>query len=277
MRTFIKYSGNKSRHLRHILPHIPQQYSSYIEPFVGSGALFLKLQPKKWIINDINQDLMNLWSAIRDNVEHLIKGLKTFSSRNNFTSIDSKEKLVICKTYAKKLPGLDFGPMRALYYLISKSCSYMGHIYVNGQFKIVSLDLKMSINPSYVYFLSDRYYKLLRETSIYLNENTGVVSNNDYKTILKKSKRGDFCFLDVPYMEDKKYLFEYNINEDVNKFINEVYKEVKKLDKRGVKWMMTQSDTPTVYKKYKEYNIVKFPVYRYSSKEYKNELIIKNY
>ena len=58
LKTFVKWSGNKSKHLKYILPHIPK-FERYIEPFVGSGALFLKLQPDKWIINDLNKDLIN--------------------------------------------------------------------------------------------------------------------------------------------------------------------------------------------------------------------------
>ena len=41
MKTFIRYPGNKSRYLKYILPLVPKEYNTYIEPFVGSGALFL--------------------------------------------------------------------------------------------------------------------------------------------------------------------------------------------------------------------------------------------
>lgn len=46
MKTFINWQGNKTRYLKHILPLIPDNYNTYIEPFVGSGALLLKLEPK---------------------------------------------------------------------------------------------------------------------------------------------------------------------------------------------------------------------------------------
>ena len=62
-----------------------------------------------------------------------------------------------------------------------------------------------------------------------------------------------------------------------NKFILELYKEVKKLDKKGVKWLMTQADTKEIKDIFKEYKIKKFEVYRANSKTYKNELIIMNY
>jgi hypothetical protein len=59
--------------------------------------------------------------------------------------------------------------------------------------------------------------------------------------------------------------------------IHNLYQQVKKLDKRGVKWLMTQADTKQIKEIFKEYTIKKFKVYRISSKTYVNELIIMNY
>ena len=39
LKTFIKWQGNKSNHVRFLLPLIPKKYNTYIEPFLGSGAL----------------------------------------------------------------------------------------------------------------------------------------------------------------------------------------------------------------------------------------------
>ena len=59
MKTFIKWSGNKSKHINKFKEYIPKEFNTYIEPFIGSGALLLHLEPKKWIINDLNKDLIN--------------------------------------------------------------------------------------------------------------------------------------------------------------------------------------------------------------------------
>jgi DNA adenine methylase len=44
LKTFIRWMGNKSKHLRHILPYIlpyiPDDYNTYYEPFIGSGRYF---------------------------------------------------------------------------------------------------------------------------------------------------------------------------------------------------------------------------------------------
>lgn len=55
MKTFIRRPGNKTNHLKHIIPLLPKEYDTYIEPFLGSGALYLHLLPKKAILNDLNE------------------------------------------------------------------------------------------------------------------------------------------------------------------------------------------------------------------------------
>ena len=97
LKTFIRWSGNKSKQLKHILPHIPKEYNTYIEPFVGSGALFLKIQPDKWIINDINKDIINVWKEIKNDPESIIYIFKEFGKI--FKPLDNKEKTIFSEKF----------------------------------------------------------------------------------------------------------------------------------------------------------------------------------
>ncbi|MEY3422657.1 MAG: hypothetical protein RIR48_2982, partial [Bacteroidota bacterium] len=58
---------------------------------------------------------------------------------------------------------------------------------------------------------------------------------------------------------------------------NKLYLQVKKLDKKKVKWLMTQADTKQIRNLFCDYKIKTFKVYRMSSNTYVNELIIMNY
>ena len=72
----------------------------------------------------------------------------------------------------------------------------------------------------------------------------GRILNEDYTIVLKMAKKNDFVFMDPPYIEDHDYGFKYNRGERLDKsFTEKLAKECKKLDKRGVLWMMTQTDT----------------------------------
>ena len=158
-----------------------------------------------------------------------------------------------------------------------KFCEYMGNILVNNKFTFKGLDMNIYINNKY-YFLEKNNYINLLNVSTYLNQSKGKIYNTDYKEILDKAKKGDFVFLDPPYIEKHNYVFNYNIVETLdNKFISDLYKQVKLLDKKGVKWLMTQAETKEILKIFKEYKISKFEVFRRHTKSYTNELIIKNY
>ncbi|MDW7973338.1 MAG: DNA adenine methylase, partial [Thermodesulfovibrio sp.] len=62
---FVKWAGGKRQLLKIIKGKVPISYNTYIEPFVGSGALLFELLPKKAIINDINEELINAYLVIR--------------------------------------------------------------------------------------------------------------------------------------------------------------------------------------------------------------------
>ncbi len=64
MRTLIKWPGGKSKEFNHIKGLIPP-FKRYIEPFFGGGAIFFRLKPKKAIINDICEELMDFYRFIR--------------------------------------------------------------------------------------------------------------------------------------------------------------------------------------------------------------------
>lgn len=66
------YLGNKFRFLSSILPLIHPN-RTLIEPFVGSGAVFLNAPNQTCVINDLNQDVINLHQHVRFAFPELIK------------------------------------------------------------------------------------------------------------------------------------------------------------------------------------------------------------
>lgn len=275
MKTFIRWQGNKSQHLNKFIEYIPDFSGTYIEPFIGSGALLLKLQPKKWIINDLNKDLINIWNQVKNNPDEIIKIFKEFSKY--FKPLSKTDKVKYCKEITSKIELMPYDIKRASIYLLMKFCVYMNNIIINNKFFFNSLDLHILSRNKY-YFLEENNYNNILEVSEFLNNSKGQIFNKSYEIILDKAKGGDFVFLDPPYIESHNYIFNYNKDEVLDEsFIHNLYKQVKKLDKRGVKWLMTQADTKQIKNIFKEYTIKKFKVYRMASKSYVNELIIMNY
>ena len=275
MKTFIRWQGNKSQHLNKFIEYIPDFSGTYIEPFIGSGALLLKLQPKKWIINDLNKDLINIWNQVKNNPDQIIKIFKEFGKY--FKPLSKQDKVKYCKEITSKIELMPYDIKRASVYLLMKFCVYMNNIIINNKFFFQSIDLHILSRNKY-YFLEENNHDNILEVSEFLNNSKGKIFNKSYEIILDKAKSGDFVFLDPPYIESHNYKFNYNKNEVLDEsFIHNLYKQVKKLDKKDVKWLMTQADTKQIKNIFKEYTIKKFKVYRMASKSYVNELIIMNY
>lgn len=275
MKTFIRWEGNKSKYIKNIIKYFPKSFTTYIEPFVGSGALFLKLQPQQWIINDVNTDLHNVWTNVKKSPNRIQLYFKKFGI--DFIPLSKEDKLVYCQQLVQKLNHLRVGVKRSAIYLLMKYCAYMGHIISQNKYKIYGLDGPLYKNKS-IYFLSDKYFNNLVNISEYLNKSNGLILNKDYKEILKVAKKNDFVFIDPPYIEEHNYKFNYNKGEIIDtKFLDELYMELSKLNSRNVKWLMTQADTDIIREKFNKYTIIPYQVYRIRSGNYKNELIIKNY
>jgi DNA adenine methylase len=52
------------------------RYRTYLEPLLGGAALFFELRPKRAILSDTNEELIDCFTAVRDDVERVIAALK---------------------------------------------------------------------------------------------------------------------------------------------------------------------------------------------------------
>ncbi|MBR0095252.1 MAG: DNA adenine methylase, partial [Synergistaceae bacterium] len=80
----LKWVGGKRQLIETYSPLLPKKYSSYCEPFIGGGALLFHLQPKKAYVNDINRDLIRVYTVIKNNVEELIQELSEYKNEKGF-------------------------------------------------------------------------------------------------------------------------------------------------------------------------------------------------
>jgi DNA adenine methylase len=72
---FVKWAGGKNQLLARLQQFIPSEFTTYIEPFVGGGALFFDLASKKKFnatLSDINEELINAYQIIKNHVDELI-------------------------------------------------------------------------------------------------------------------------------------------------------------------------------------------------------------
>ena len=72
MKPILKWAGGKTVLLENIKTLMPENYSTYYEPFVGGGAVFFNIDSDVAVINDKNEELINCYIQVRDHVEELM-------------------------------------------------------------------------------------------------------------------------------------------------------------------------------------------------------------
>jgi DNA adenine methylase len=233
---------------------IPKFSGTYYEPFLGTGAVYLHLLPPKAVLNDLNEDIINIWKLVKTNPTYIISEIDKF--KKVFLPKTNEDKLKYCKALLTKMENMS-GDKRTILYLLLIYCSFTSII--NYRFSSILTVIK---EKNHCHIFTQNY----RDKIIQLNKilKNIKIENKDYCKILQHTKRGDFVFLDPPYIEDKMYDFNYNKDEKFS--IETLKKQIEILDSKNVKWMMTQIDTPQIRNIFKEYKI----------KRYTNDLSIGN-
>lgn len=100
MKPIIKWPGGKSREIDKI-EHLIPEYTRYVEPFFGGGALFFHLMPKAAAINDVSACLMQYYTLIKNQDQELYDLLMCYN--------DSFSKLVeVCGKETNELLHIFF-------------------------------------------------------------------------------------------------------------------------------------------------------------------------
>ena len=269
----LKWVGGKRQLLNDIIPMIPKNCSTYVEPFIGGGAVLFELQPKKAIINDFNSELINVYTVIRDYPEELIKELQ-FHKDNN-----TSEHFYAVREYDRKPEFFSqMTPVQKAARLI-----YLNQTCYNGVYRVNSAG---QFNSPYGKYKNPNIVNetVIRAMSKYFNENNIVIKNEDFKEALKGLRRGAFVYLDPPYMPISSSssftgYTENGFNEDKQRELKEL---CDKLDKKGIKFLQSNSDCEFIRELYSGYRIKTIKAKRAinskgNSRGEINEVLIYNY
>ena len=242
----VKWVGGKRQLLPELRALLPRQIKNYTycEPFLGGGALFFDIQPAKAIVNDINSDLIGLYSVVRDDVENLITELQKFKNESDeFYSVrawDRDKKKYDTLSPLKKSARLVF---------LNKTC-YNGLFRVNnaGEFNTPFGNYK---NPNIV------NAPTLRAVNRYFNTNTINFTSCDYTRVLEGLPKKTFVYLDPPYdpVSDTANFTGYAKGGFGKEAQINLRKQCDELDRRGIKFMLSNSATDFIKEQYSSYKI----------------------
>ena len=83
-RPFVKWVGGKRQLLAELDRRLPPSFARYHEPFVGGGALFFHLLPRRAVLSDTNERLVRAYCGVRDAVEDVIALLSSYPHDRDF-------------------------------------------------------------------------------------------------------------------------------------------------------------------------------------------------
>ena len=96
MKPLFIWAGGKNKMLKHYLPLMPSEVDSYCEPFFGGGAMFIHVvntyNPSKLVINDINEDVINIYCSIRNRYDKFKKRLNELEAKYIPLSKEDRKK-----------------------------------------------------------------------------------------------------------------------------------------------------------------------------------------
>lgn len=267
---FLKWVGGKRQLISDISPLLPSKISTYYEPFIGGGALLFYLQPKKAVINDYNSELINTYEVIRDNVEDLIIDLaKHKNEKDYFYEMRAKDR----QYNFNELSDIERAS-RVLY--LNKTC-FNGLYRVNksGEFNTPFGSYK---NPNIV------NEPVLRAVSAYLNQNDIKILNVDFEQAVKGARKGAFVYFDPPYDPVSKSsnftgYIERGFGADEQERLRDICVD---LDKKGVKFLLSNSATCFMKDLYKDFEIIEVNAKRHinsvgTNRGFVPEILVRNY
>lgn len=79
---FLKWVGSKRKVIPQLRPLLPANIAElrYVEPFLGSGALFFALRPARAVLADISEHLITTYVALRDDLDAVIRELRDLAN-----------------------------------------------------------------------------------------------------------------------------------------------------------------------------------------------------
>lgn len=226
-RPILKWAGGKQALAAQLAASFPPFGGRYFEPFVGGASVFLALRPARAVLSDRNRWLIDTYRAVRDQADAVARALAALpNTRDEFL-----------RQRALDPQALAPAARAAQLVYLNKTC-FRGLFRVNraGRFNVP-------------YGAYDRRYFDRANLDAFASALEGALLRaGDFEEGLEGVRSGDFAYLDPPYHKLGGY-------SDFNRYTDAPFGErdherlagvCRELDRRGVRFVVSQSDTALV-------------------------------
>ncbi len=188
----IKWSGSKRNQADKIVNMMPREIDTYYEPFVGGGSVFIKLatssiKVNKFILSDINNDLISLWKTIVSDPEGVYKHYRTlWEEMSSIKDWDKKKNyyLNIREKFNKNKSPYDF------MFIMRTTFNGMPRYNKNGIFN-------NPLHPNRNGIVPEKLLNIMLEWREIIQSKNVTFLSQSYEEI--KTSENDVLYLDPPY------------------------------------------------------------------------------
>lgn len=259
LKPLVKWSGGKGDEIKMFEKYFPQDYTQYIEPFVGGGSVFFYLNPNSAVISDAHLELIELYKNIGNGNGKEIYEFMNQTPNDETTYYKVRDEMEITN---------ELDSAKRFYYQRKTAFRGMLRYNKNGKFNIPFGRYK-SIN--YTALINKDYETLLRKTEIL---------NKDFEYLFENyNDKDNFMFLDPPYDSEFTDYGYCQFGKKEHLKLAGLFKNTK------IKCLMVIGKTPFIEELYNGYIVAEYDK-KYKFKLYNNRigdeintthLIIKNY
>jgi DNA adenine methylase len=245
----LKWAGGKRQLLEPILSFVersfPDRIEKYYEPFAGGAAVFFALVARSKFararLSDMNADLIRVYTELRDNAEAVIAELEKLAA----LELSKETYYLVREKVRAKRPGKDSARAARLIYLNRTGYNGLYRVNSSGEFNVPYGSYK---NPR---VLDPPRLRAAAEAL------QGVeLAVEDFESSCKKAKRGDFVYFDPPYVPVSKTasFAAYHSVAFTSAEHARLAQTFARLTKRGVKTLLSNSDTPETRELYRAFD-----------------------
>lgn len=238
---FVKWVGGKTQLLPELEKRIPKSFARYYEPFIGGGSLFFRLQPKRACLTDINPDLVNLYTVIRDQVEALIEDLSQH---------------IYEKDYFYQVRGVDRTPEYSTWTDVQRASRfiYLNKTCYNGLYRV---NLKGQFNAPFGRYTSPMILDADNLRACHQALQKAVIEVADFHNVRRRIRANDFVYFDPPYapLSATAKFTSYTKKRFDVEMQYELRDLCRALDQRSVRFMLSNSSAPLILDLYSEFNV----------------------
>ena len=230
---FLKWAGGKRWLVANHPELFPENFDTYMEPFLGSGAVYFHLQPDAAVLGDMNADLIGTYGAIKEDWQPVYKTLRSYHSQHD-------------KDFYYEIRGKSFrsrAKKAAQFIYLNRTCwNGLYRVNLNGNFNVpIGTKKNVVLDSDDFEGVSD----VLQGAELHAT---------DFQTIIDAAQKDDFVFVDPPYTVKHNLNGFVKYNEHIFSWEDQIRLRdcIDNAVVRGAKVLLTNADHPSIRELYED-------------------------